>query len=67
MEKGAYVFITRRRQTELDKAVKEIGKCVKAVRSDVSNLEDLNARIGEENINLRDDSIRPIGNEKGRF
>jgi len=35
------VFITGRRQTELDKAVKEIGKNVIAVRSDVSNLEDL--------------------------
>ena len=41
VEEGAYVFITERRQTELDKAVKEIGKCVTAVRSDVSKLEDL--------------------------
>ena len=41
VEEGAYVFITGRRQTELDKAVKEIGKCVTAVRSDVSKLEDL--------------------------
>src|SRR5215469_4666354 len=40
VEEGAYVFITGRRQTELDKAVKEIGKCVTAVR-DVSELEDL--------------------------
>jgi NAD(P)-dependent dehydrogenase (short-subunit alcohol dehydrogenase family) len=41
VEEGAYVFIAGRRQTELDKAVKEIGKCVTAVRSDVSKLEDL--------------------------
>jgi NAD(P)-dependent dehydrogenase (short-subunit alcohol dehydrogenase family) len=41
VEEGAYGFITGRRQTELDKAVKEIGKCVTAVRSDVSKLEDL--------------------------
>jgi NAD(P)-dependent dehydrogenase (short-subunit alcohol dehydrogenase family) len=41
VEEGAYVFITGRRQTELDKAVKEIGKCVTAVRSDASKLEDL--------------------------
>ena len=41
VEEGAYVFVTGRRQTELDKAVKEIGKCVTAVRSDVSKLEDL--------------------------
>jgi NAD(P)-dependent dehydrogenase (short-subunit alcohol dehydrogenase family) len=38
---GAFVFITGRRQVELDKAVKEIGKNVIPVRSDVSNLEDL--------------------------
>ena len=41
VEEGAYVFITGRRQTELDKAVKEIGTCVTAVHSDVSKLEDL--------------------------
>jgi NAD(P)-dependent dehydrogenase (short-subunit alcohol dehydrogenase family) len=38
---GAFVFITGRRKAELDKAVKEIGKNVIAVRSDVSKLEDL--------------------------
>jgi len=38
---GAFVFITGRRQAELDKAVNEIGKNVVAVRSDVSKLEDL--------------------------
>src|SRR4051794_2909135 len=38
---GAFVFITGRRQAELDKAVKEIGNNVIAVRSDVSKLEDL--------------------------
>jgi NAD(P)-dependent dehydrogenase (short-subunit alcohol dehydrogenase family) len=38
---GAFVFITGRRQAELDKAVKEVGKNVIAVRSDVSKLEDL--------------------------
>ena len=36
VEEGAYVFITGRRETELDKAVGEIGKCVTAVRGDVS-------------------------------
>ena len=46
VEEGAYVFVTGRRQTELDKAVKEIGKCVTAVRSDVSKLEDLEICIG---------------------
>ncbi|MBP5975455.1 SDR family oxidoreductase [Brasilonema sp. CT11] len=38
---GAYVFITGRRQTELDAAVEAIGKNVMAVQSDVSNLADL--------------------------
>jgi len=38
---GAYVFITGRRQSELDKAVKEIGSNVTAVQGDVSNLNDL--------------------------
>jgi NAD(P)-dependent dehydrogenase (short-subunit alcohol dehydrogenase family) len=38
---GAYVFITGRRQTELDTAVKLIGKNVTAVQGDVSNLADL--------------------------
>jgi NAD(P)-dependent dehydrogenase (short-subunit alcohol dehydrogenase family) len=38
---GAYVFITGRRQSELDAAVKRIGKNVAGVQGDVSNLEDL--------------------------
>src|ERR1700722_7278831 len=38
---GAHVFITGRRQPELDNAVKEIGGSVTAVRGDVSNLADL--------------------------
>jgi NAD(P)-dependent dehydrogenase (short-subunit alcohol dehydrogenase family) len=37
---GAYVFITGRRQTELDAAVNEIGKNVMGIQSDVSNLAD---------------------------
>lgn len=38
---GAYVYITGRRQTELDAAVEAIGKNVTGVQSDVSKLEDL--------------------------
>src|ERR1700679_3146485 len=38
---GAYVFITGRRQTELDAAVKLIGKNVTGVQGDVANLADL--------------------------
>ena len=41
VSEGAYVFITSRRQSELDKAVAEIGKNVTAVQGDVSKLEDL--------------------------
>jgi NAD(P)-dependent dehydrogenase (short-subunit alcohol dehydrogenase family) len=41
VDEGAYVFITGRRQSELDAAVKEIGKNVTGVQGDVSNLEDL--------------------------
>src|SRR3984893_5721487 len=38
---GAYIFITGRRQSELDVAVRQIGKSVAAVQGDVSNLADL--------------------------
>ncbi|ANF95618.1 SDR family NAD(P)-dependent oxidoreductase [Paenibacillus bovis] len=38
---GAYVFITGRRQSELDKAVALIGERVTGVQGDVSNLKDL--------------------------
>jgi NAD(P)-dependent dehydrogenase (short-subunit alcohol dehydrogenase family) len=38
---GAYVFVTGRRQPELDAAVREIGENVTGVRGDVSNLADL--------------------------
>ena len=38
---GAYVFITGRRQTELDAAAKELGGNATAVRGDVANLTDL--------------------------
>src|SRR5215469_15525257 len=41
VEEGAYVFITGRRQSELDKAVKQIGRNVMGVQSDVSNIADL--------------------------
>lgn len=38
---GAYVFVTGRRQTELDAAARELGGNATAVRSDVSNLAEL--------------------------
>jgi len=46
VDEGAYVFITGRRQSELDAAVKQIGKNnnnnnITGVQGDVSNLADL--------------------------
>jgi NAD(P)-dependent dehydrogenase (short-subunit alcohol dehydrogenase family) len=41
VQEGAYVFIAGRRQSEVDKAVKDIGKNVTGVQGDVSNLADL--------------------------
>src|SRR6202040_1182263 len=41
VNEGAYVFITARRQQELDGAVKEIGKNVTAVKGDVAKLDGL--------------------------
>jgi NAD(P)-dependent dehydrogenase (short-subunit alcohol dehydrogenase family) len=38
---GAYVFITGRREAELNAAVKDIGKNIKALKGDVSHLGDL--------------------------
>src|SRR6266851_168169 len=41
VEEGAFVFITGRRQKELDQAVKAIGSNVAGVQGDVANLADL--------------------------
>jgi len=41
VSEGAYVFITGRRQTELDAALKGLGGNATAVRGDVANLADL--------------------------
>jgi NAD(P)-dependent dehydrogenase (short-subunit alcohol dehydrogenase family) len=41
VSEGAYVFITGRRQDELDKAVATLGSGVRGVQGDVSNLDDL--------------------------
>lgn len=41
VEEGAHVFITGRRQNELDTAVKLIGERVTGVQGDISNLNDL--------------------------
>jgi NAD(P)-dependent dehydrogenase (short-subunit alcohol dehydrogenase family) len=41
VEEGAYVFITGRRQDQLDQAVREIGRNVTGVQGDAGNLADL--------------------------
>ena len=41
VDEGAYVFITGRRKSELDRAVKEIGRNVTGVQNDVAKPEDL--------------------------
>ena len=41
VEEGAYVFITGRRQEQIDAAVKEIGKNVTGVQGDAGTLADL--------------------------
>jgi NAD(P)-dependent dehydrogenase (short-subunit alcohol dehydrogenase family) len=52
VEEGAHVYITGRRQTELDKAAASLGKAATTVRGDVASLEDLDAlyaRIAADN------------------
>jgi NAD(P)-dependent dehydrogenase (short-subunit alcohol dehydrogenase family) len=41
VNEGAYVFITGRRQAELDAAVAEIGRNVTGIQGDISNLADI--------------------------
>jgi NAD(P)-dependent dehydrogenase (short-subunit alcohol dehydrogenase family) len=55
VEEGAYVFITGRRQANLDEAVKQIGRNVTGVQGDVAKLADLD-RLFEQ-----------IKKEKGRL
>jgi NAD(P)-dependent dehydrogenase (short-subunit alcohol dehydrogenase family) len=55
VQEGAYVFITGRRQAELDQAVAEIGHNITAIRGDVSNLADL------------DRLYRQVAAEKGKI
>jgi NAD(P)-dependent dehydrogenase (short-subunit alcohol dehydrogenase family) len=55
VEEGAHVYITGRRQSELDSAVKYIGKNVTAIQGDVAKLADLDRIIAQ------------IAKEKGRL
>src|SRR6266849_3155348 len=55
VKEGAYVFITGRRQKELDEAVKTIGSNVSGVQGDVAKLADL------------DRLYETVSNAKGRI
>src|SRR5712672_2435485 len=46
VDEGAFVFITGRRQKELDEAVKVLGSNVAGVRGDISKLQDLDSLYG---------------------
>jgi NAD(P)-dependent dehydrogenase (short-subunit alcohol dehydrogenase family) len=55
VDEGAFVYITGRRQAELDKAVKLIGRNVVGVQGDVQNIEDLDRlffKIGQEKAGI---------------
>ena len=49
VNEGAYVFITGRRKSELDAAIKEIKKKVTAIQEDVANLDDLDRLFAQIN------------------
>src|ERR1700730_14404662 len=44
---GAYVFITGRRQKELDEAVKKVGHNITGIQGDIANLVDLDRLYGQ--------------------
>lgn len=71
IEEGAFVFITGRRQTQLDVAARSLGSQVRPVRADASKPADLDAlyeRIQQEKnrldvlfVNAGSGSFAPIG------
>jgi NAD(P)-dependent dehydrogenase (short-subunit alcohol dehydrogenase family) len=71
IEEGAFVYITGRRQAELDLAAQSLGNQASAVRADASNLSDLDslyAQIKQEKcrldvlfVNAGGGSFAPIG------
>jgi NAD(P)-dependent dehydrogenase (short-subunit alcohol dehydrogenase family) len=71
VEEGAYVYITGRRQAELDAAALSLGDQAKAVRADASNLADLDVlytqikaekgRLDVLFVNAGGGSFAPIG------
>jgi NADP-dependent 3-hydroxy acid dehydrogenase YdfG len=64
VDEGAHVFITGRRQKQLDDAVRAIGRNVTGVQSDAGNLADLDRlyetvkREGSDRRALRQRGVR---------
>jgi NAD(P)-dependent dehydrogenase (short-subunit alcohol dehydrogenase family) len=54
VKEGAYVFITGRRQKELDEAVQAIGSNITGIQGDVAKLTDLD-RLYEAALNCAAD------------
>jgi len=71
IEEGAFVYITGRRQAELDSAARSLGNQASAVRADASNLSDLDSlyeqikqdkgRLDVLFVNAGGGSFAPIG------
>ncbi len=52
---GAYVFITGRRQNELEEAVRKVGRNVTGIPGDIANLADLDRLYGQ--VKKRKDTL----------
>jgi len=63
VEEGAYVFITGRRQEQLDEAVKLIGRNVTGVRGDAANLR---GKTGAAKITRSYDSAPEVAERQRR-
>ena len=57
VEEGAYVFITGRRQSEVDTAVKQNGNNITGIQGDVSNLADLDRLVSNSRSVYRSPGI----------
>ena len=60
VKEGAYVFITGRRQKELDEAVKAIGSTVTGIQGDVAKLTDLDRLYEAVKTKGRIDVVSPM-------
>src|SRR5207253_10083870 len=63
VEEGAYLFITGRRQRELDEAVTTLGDNVAGIQGDVANMADLDRLY--ENIGRAKGRLGVLGGNAG--